>query len=173
MPSSMELEAPGSTTDHHMAIGNSNELLSVIKDQISSFPPGKQYTVAINQVPVTVERLPYYPKEGDRLQDPGTARANIAASNESPNGTTQDNWARHHQHQTVCLIMLKYCHRLTPSQGRSTTRRVLGQGSRRNHLASRHLSRLSSLGLESHPMLVRRLGHQSRPLLSHQSIMAP
>lgn len=104
MPSVNELGAPDRKNGDLTVTGDSNALLSLLKDQISDFPPGKQYSIAIKEVPVTVERLPYYPKEGDRLQDPGTARANIAASNESPNGTSQDDWAQNHQHQTVCLV---------------------------------------------------------------------
>ena len=104
MPSIIELGAPDRNNGHLTATGDSNALLSLLKDQISDFPPGKQYNIAISEVPVTVERLPYHPKEGDRLQDPGTARANIAASNESPNGTLQDNWAEKHKHQTVRLF---------------------------------------------------------------------
>ncbi|THZ88711.1 Caleosin-domain-containing protein [Aureobasidium pullulans] len=101
MPSAIELGAPDRKNGDLTATGDSNELLSLLKDQINNFPPGKQYSIAIKEVPVTVERLPYYPKDGDRLQDPGTARVNIAASNESPNGTIQDNWAEEHKHQTV------------------------------------------------------------------------
>ena len=62
----------------------------------------KPYKVAIRQQPVTELRKPYVPKEGDVLQDSGTARANIAASKESPNGTTEGDYAGRHQHQTVC-----------------------------------------------------------------------
>jgi peroxygenase len=108
MPSIIELGAPDRHNGHLTITGDSNALESLLKDQISDFPPGKHYSIAISEVPVTVERLPYYPKEGDRLQDPGTARANIAASNESPNGTSQDNWAENHKHQTVCLFPLLF-----------------------------------------------------------------
>lgn len=127
MPSIVELGAPDRQNGDLTASGDKNELLSLVRDQINNFPPGKQYSIAIKEVPVTVERLPYYPKEGDRLQDPGTARANIAASNESPNGTTQDNWAHHHEHQTVrpsaCLTKHPNTDFVT---GRSTARRLLG-----------------------------------------------
>lgn len=34
----------------------------------------------------------------------GTARANIAATYEHPEGTQEGNWAREHQNQTVCLF---------------------------------------------------------------------
>jgi peroxygenase len=108
MPSILRLGAPDRHNGHLTISGDSNALESLLKDQISDFPPGKQYNIAISEVPVTVERLPYYPKEGDRLQDPGTARANIAASNESPNGTSQDNWAENHKHQTVCISGLLF-----------------------------------------------------------------
>ena len=64
----------------------------------------KPYKVAIRQQPVTELRKPYVPTEGDALKDSGTARANIAASKESPNGTTEGDYAGRHQNQTVCLI---------------------------------------------------------------------
>lgn len=68
---------------------------------VSHHPLEKPYSICLREVPVTVERRSYYPKEGDALLDPGTARVNIAASNESPEGTTQDNWAKKHATQTV------------------------------------------------------------------------
>lgn len=66
-------------------------------------PGQKPYKVAIRQQPVTELRKPYVPKEGDALKDSGTARANIAASKESPNGTTEADYAGRHQNQTVCF----------------------------------------------------------------------
>ncbi|KAF1348745.1 Caleosin related protein-domain-containing protein [Delphinella strobiligena] len=68
---------------------------------VSHHPLEKPYSICLREVPVTVERRPHYPKEGDALLDPGTARVNIAPSNESPEGTTQDNWAKKHATQTV------------------------------------------------------------------------
>ena len=59
------------------------------------------YSVTIDEVPVTSERVPYVPGKDDALIHPGTARANIAPSKESPNGTQEGNWAKEHQHQTV------------------------------------------------------------------------
>ncbi|KAI5360814.1 Putative EF-hand domain pair protein [Septoria linicola] len=59
---------------------------------------------SIREVPVTYERQPYYAGANDVLQHPGTARANIAPSKESPEGT--DGWAQDHQHQTV---MQQHC----------------------------------------------------------------
>lgn len=64
-------------------------------------PPKKPYKVAIKEYPVTLERLPYVPSENDPLVDPGTARANYAPTEEKPDGTTEGNWAKNHQHQTV------------------------------------------------------------------------
>jgi peroxygenase len=66
----------------------------------------KPYDIAIPQVPVTEKRKPYVPAPGDPLVDPGTARANLAPSLESPNGTTKDDWAGRHKHQTVCLMAM-------------------------------------------------------------------
>ena len=113
MPSILELGAPDRHNGHLTITGDSNAQKSLLKGEINHFPPAKPYNIAISEVPVTVERLSYYPKEGDRLQDAGTARANIAASNESPDGTSQDGWAENHKHQTV------YLH-YSPSPGRSS-----------------------------------------------------
>ncbi|KAK4985812.1 hypothetical protein LTR50_005719 [Elasticomyces elasticus] len=78
-----------------------SDLSTLIGCAVNDFPPEKPYSTAIDSVPVTKERKPYYPKPGDRLIDPGTARATFAPSNESPNGTTENEWTRKHQHQTV------------------------------------------------------------------------
>jgi peroxygenase len=75
---------------------------------------------SIISAPVTVERKPYIqpdhdlvlPHAGSSLQDfsirprlpillAGTPRANIAATHESPNGTTAEGWAERHSNQTV------------------------------------------------------------------------
>nr|POE79931.1 peroxygenase [Quercus suber] len=69
--------------------------------EINNYPAEKPYSLALDAVPVTVERLPYYPRPGDQLQDPGTARVNLAVSNEAPRGTTEGGWAAKHAHQTV------------------------------------------------------------------------
>lgn len=69
-----------------------------IIDGMDSFHP---YATAIRQQPITEEHKPYKPRSTDRLVDPGTARATLAVSNESPNGTTEDNYAAKNQHLTV------------------------------------------------------------------------
>lgn len=53
---------------------------------------------------MTVEHKPYTPKHGEQLINAGTARATLAVSTESPNGTTEDGYAAKHQHQTVQLL---------------------------------------------------------------------
>lgn len=62
-------------------------------------PAEKPYTVAIPSAPVTSERIPYVPKPEDPLIDAGTARANVAASVQRPNGT--EGWAQRHKDKTV------------------------------------------------------------------------
>ncbi|WZH42154.1 Caleosin related protein-domain-containing protein [Fusarium acuminatum] len=58
-------------------------------------------TSSIDTVPVTVERKPYQPgTDKPRLAHAGIARANLAATYERPEGTTEDDWARRHRHQT-------------------------------------------------------------------------
>lgn len=80
---------------------DSQELVNRLGKAINEYPRDKSYSVALEGVPVTIERLPYIPGPGDHLIDAGTARANVAASNEAPNGTLDDNWARDHSHETV------------------------------------------------------------------------
>ncbi|KAF9922934.1 hypothetical protein BGZ67_010188 [Mortierella alpina] len=60
-----------------------------------------QYQASITEEPVTVERKPFKPGQGQLLRDPGTARANIAATVDRPGGTTKNNWAARHTGQTV------------------------------------------------------------------------
>ncbi|KAI0930509.1 hypothetical protein AcV5_007198 [Taiwanofungus camphoratus] len=64
---------------------------------------GKQHQTFVKQVPVTRERPPYNPSsiQNNQLQNPGTARANIAPSVTTPDGTQTNNWASEHPHQTV------------------------------------------------------------------------
>jgi len=60
-----------------------------------------QFQASISNEPVTVERKPFRPRPGQLLQDPGTARANIAATAAHPDGTTKNNWAARHTSKTV------------------------------------------------------------------------
>ncbi|KAI4123785.1 MAG: hypothetical protein LQ338_005089 [Usnochroma carphineum] len=70
--------------------------------------PKKLYATSIKQQPITTEYEPYVPKPGDQLIDAGTARATIAASNESPQGTIEDEYAMKNQHRTVVQQHVKY-----------------------------------------------------------------
>ena len=97
----VELAAADRSTGNIATNPDAVELMRKLGKDVNNFPSGKPYSVCIDSVPVTVERLSYYPKPGDKLQDPGTARANIAPSNESPQGTLDENWYEDHKHQTV------------------------------------------------------------------------
>lgn len=102
LPSALSVSAPDHNRTGTLVInGDTNDLVRLIGKAIDDYPPEKPYSIAVEDVPVTVERLPHFPKEGDRLLDPGTARATIAATNEAPNGTTEGGWAKKHEHQTV------------------------------------------------------------------------
>lgn len=64
--------------------------------------PNSIITTSIDAVPVTVERKPYQPGvDKPRLAHAGVARANLAATHERPEGTTENDWAQRHQDQTV------------------------------------------------------------------------
>lgn len=101
MPSPVGIAAPDGSNGDLKISSRGNEVYRHIGKYIDDFPPEKPYSIALASVPVTVERLPYYQKDDDRLMDPGTARVNIAATNEHPNGTTEDDWAKLHSHETV------------------------------------------------------------------------
>lgn len=67
------------------------------------YPADKPYTSVNNEVPVTKVRLPYVPSDEDRQKgflDPGTARANVAISRDTPNGT-EGKWREKYGHLTV------------------------------------------------------------------------
>jgi len=62
---------------------------------------GNTVVSAIPTVSVTVERRPFHQDGEQHLDSPGTARANIAASAEAPEGTKGHDWATRHEQQTV------------------------------------------------------------------------
>ncbi|KAK6431454.1 hypothetical protein LTR95_012384 [Oleoguttula sp. CCFEE 5521] len=70
-------------------------------DRVHDYPANKPYSVCISKLSLTAQRIPYIPKRGNPLQDPGTARVNLAVSNEAPDGTTQDYWAANHTTRTT------------------------------------------------------------------------
>jgi hypothetical protein len=59
------------------------------------------WLISIPQQKRTEERKPFIANKDDALATPGTARATIAASRESPNGTVEDGYAAKHQNQVV------------------------------------------------------------------------
>ncbi|KAF8425890.1 Caleosin related protein-domain-containing protein [Tirmania nivea] len=70
---------------------------------LAEFARGKIIT-GIPTVPVTQEFPPFVPKEaehGKGLVAAGVPRANVAASVENPYGTTKDDYAWQHRHQTI------------------------------------------------------------------------
>lgn len=73
-------------------------------------PEGKPYAIALKQYPVTVHRQLYTPDPNDTLQDPGTARVNIAATRERPEGTTERNWKEDHRRETVSCLSIYHLH---------------------------------------------------------------
>ncbi|KAK1621945.1 Caleosin related protein-domain-containing protein [Colletotrichum phormii] len=63
---------------------------------------GEPVVWSIPEVPITQQRKPFLqPEKDQKLAHTGTPRANIAATYEKPNGTTEHGWARRHRHQTV------------------------------------------------------------------------
>ncbi|GJD00582.1 caleosin domain containing protein [Colletotrichum higginsianum] len=71
------------------------------KMQLPTNKLGEPVVTSIPEVPVTVQRKPFLQPELDqKLAHTGTPRANIAATYEKPNGTTERGWAQRHRHQT-------------------------------------------------------------------------
>lgn len=71
------------------------------KTNIENEPVDKPYCNSIAEAPITEQRKSFVPSSQDILVDPGTPRATLAASKESPNGTIEGDWAAKHQNQTV------------------------------------------------------------------------
>ncbi|KAI1818509.1 Caleosin-domain-containing protein [Poronia punctata] len=62
----------------------------------------KTVEITVPNVGVTSERKPFLQPDDDiRLPHTGTARVNVAATYERPNGTTEDGWAKRHKDKTV------------------------------------------------------------------------
>jgi peroxygenase len=58
-------------------------------------------TSSIPSVPVTSKRTPFTNPKDRPLPNAGEPRANLAPSVQSPHGTTENDWAKEHSHQTV------------------------------------------------------------------------
>jgi peroxygenase len=58
-------------------------------------------THSIASVPVTTQRQPFCNPPNTALPNAGEARANLAPSFQTPDGTTSGDWATKHAHQTV------------------------------------------------------------------------
>ncbi|KAK4623758.1 Peroxygenase [Fulvia fulva] len=85
---------------HGEHVSNGNTQAARFKTR-EVYSPDEQFAVMLETVPVTTERVPYLPSNDSQLRDAGTARANIAASQEAPHGTTEAHWAEKHQKQSV------------------------------------------------------------------------
>lgn len=77
----------------------------------------------VNHVPITSRQRPWVAPKDSPLKEPGTslpslstrlltppglARANIAATHDKPDGTTDGDWAKRHRHQTVLQQHCEY-----------------------------------------------------------------
>ncbi|KAF2807207.1 Caleosin-domain-containing protein [Mytilinidion resinicola] len=70
--------------------------------QLPNGDPVETIVCSIQSVPITEKRKPFINTDpGLELYHAGTARANIAASAESPHGTTEKDWTTRHSHQSV------------------------------------------------------------------------
>ncbi|KAK5132016.1 hypothetical protein LTR08_000437 [Meristemomyces frigidus] len=83
-------------------------LIGQLGTEVNDYPPDKPYSVSLDTVPVTSERLPYVPKPDSKLLDAGTARVNVAPSAETPAGTCDGDWAARHKHITVLQQHVSY-----------------------------------------------------------------
>ena len=85
-----------------------NKGSSALGHTISTTAPQEPLKTTIIEQPITQLRKPYVPQDGDHLIKAGVARATIAASKESPEGTVEGNYAKDHQHQTVLISLIPY-----------------------------------------------------------------
>ena len=110
------------------------------------------YATSLPNYPVTALRKPFKPTDNSPLTDAGTARANYAPTVESPNGTTENNYAKEHAHETVSLfLLLSLSHPIHHSKvfltaarppGHRPACRLLGHRQRRRDLAAGHIPRM-------------------------------
>ena len=103
MPENEEMTLEQSKDDSSSLSTADTETFNPNSDIEGKFEGSDQlaFKTDIPEQPVTQKRQPYIPSAEDHLTDLGVARATIAASKEHPNGTTEDDYARRHQHQTV------------------------------------------------------------------------
>jgi peroxygenase len=66
------------------------------------------WLTSIPQQPQTEDRKPFITGQNDVLTNAGTARATIAASRESPNGTIENDYAAKHQNEVVLQQHCEY-----------------------------------------------------------------
>jgi len=105
---SNQLETAGAPVADGMDHASSGQSTAVAGSPDNLMTKEKPFKTTISEQPVTDERKPYLPPPDSVLTNPGTARATIAVSREKPNGTTEDDWAATHQHQTVVQQHVDY-----------------------------------------------------------------
>ena len=66
-------------------------------------PAGPRQRVSIVEAPITEQYKAHVPPTDTRLINSGIVQTTYAPTSESPYGTTKDDWAEKHQHQTVSI----------------------------------------------------------------------
>nr|XP_036581158.1 caleosin domain containing protein [Colletotrichum truncatum]KAF6789426.1 caleosin domain containing protein [Colletotrichum truncatum] len=134
---------------------------------------GEPVVYSIPEVPVTIQRKPFLqPEDDQKLAHTGTPRANIAATFEHPNGTTENDWAKKHRHQTVKtikkIILETLVLKLTLSiTGPTATLRLLRHRQRWCDMAHGHILGLSQIGIRNIPIPRRRFHYSQQLLVPH------
>jgi len=84
-------------------IAEGDRMAKLNSSTVTTYSDSSQsFARAIPDLGITEERLPFIQHEDEqRIKHTGTARANIAASYQKPDGTTESNWAARNQHRTV------------------------------------------------------------------------
>ena len=67
-------------------------------------PAGPRYRVSIPEAHITEQYKAHVPPANSELVNSGVVQATYAPTSDAPHGTTKDDWAEEHQHQTVSLI---------------------------------------------------------------------
>lgn len=101
LPDALRHFMPTSDNGDIDANPSARELYREYGSSINEYPPDKPYNIALEAVPVTVERMPFVPSADCKLVDPGTPRVNIAADAGHPEGTLEADWAKRHKNLTA------------------------------------------------------------------------
>lgn len=122
---------------------------------------------SVPQQPQTEQRKPFIARKDEPLISPGTARATITASRESPNGTVENDYAAKHQDQ---IVIQQHCEFFDPDYDGMTWPQDTYVGFGKLGMHRKVACAITALdqvllGVESVPCSSCNLYHQLQPFL--------